>query len=197
MILDLDLSGLNQLAVAAEEYGDLFYQIQQKIAGVTEVDATTILEAIAVQLGKIATMYDNLESLKISIERTSTLKIPDSIQSTADKLQLAFTEVQNSLNYLKYFVDPNDPTIDQSYVASAQMNAYDKGVINSAQGALSLFSALVQGQQTPITASNNTQVQNLKEKVEQFSNLFSDMTSVRTTLAAALAAVNGISATNP
>lgn len=195
--LDIDISGLIQLANAAQQYGDLFYNIEQKIADVTTVQSDILLGKIRDELAKIAQMYDNLEALKLTVERTSTLKISSDIQTTADKLDLAYTQISQSLNFLKYFVNPNDPTIAEGTAALAAMNDYDKSTISAAKGALNLFSTLVAGQQSTITESNNTQVKNLKTNVYKFSSLVADMTSVRTTLASALEAVGGIVGINP
>lgn len=182
LTLSLDLSGLTELANAAEQYGDLFYQIEQKISGVTTVDSLAVLTNIRNELGRIAEMYDNLEALKISIQRTSTLKISSDIQTTADKLDLAYTQIAGSLEYLKYFVGIQN-TAD---VNKATMNDYDKSTIAAAKGALNLFKNLVEGQQTEITNIQNTQVKNLKTSVNKFQDLVTDMTSVKTYLQSAL-----------
>jgi hypothetical protein len=194
--LSLDLSGLTELANAAEQYGDLFYQIEQKISGVTTVDSLAVLTKIRNELGRIAEMYDNLEALKISIQRTSTLKISSDIQTTADKLDLAYTQIANSLDYLKHFVGATGQSGNFNSTL-AEMNAYDKSTIAAAKGALNLFKDLVDGQQSEITASNNTQVRNLKTSVNNFQNLVADMTSVKTLLANALAAAGGSPANHP
>jgi hypothetical protein len=194
--LSLDISGLTELANAAEQYGNLFYQIQQKISDVTTVDSLTVLTNIKTQLGRIAEMYDNLEALKISIQRTSTLKISSDIQTTADKLDLAYTQIANSLDYLKYFVGATGQSANFSSI-NAEMNAYDKSTIAAAKGALNLFKDLVDGQQSEITASNNTQVKNLKTSVNQFSALVADMTSVKNLLSSALTAAGGVSVAHP
>lgn len=193
LTLELDLSGLTELANAAEQYGDLFYQIENKISSVTTVDSLTVLTNIKTQLGRIAEMYDNLEALKISIQRTSTLKISSDIQTTADKLSLAYTQIQGSMEYLKNFVG----IANTADVNKAAMNDYDKATIASAKGALNLFKSLVDGQQAKVTDANNTQVKNLKTAVNSFQALVADMTAVKSALQSAMSAVNGVPATNP
>lgn len=194
--LSLDISGLIELADAAEAYGNLFYQIEQKISGVTTVDSLDVLKKIRVELGRIAEMYDNLEALKISIERTSTLKISSDIQTTADKLDLAYTQVARSLDYLKHFVGATGQS-NNFVPANAVMNDYDKATITAAKGALTLFNTLVQGQQANITEANNTQVKNLKTAVDQYSGLVADMTNVKTLLQNALTSKGFTTGTQP
>lgn len=194
--LSLDISGLTELANAAEQYGDLFYTIEQNLSRVTTIDSLSVLNNIKTQLGRIAEMYDNLEALKISISRTSTLKISDDIQTTADKLNLAYNQVAGSLDYLKHFAGLTGQSGNFD-INNATMNAYDKATIVSAKGALTLFKSLVDEQQAGITHSNNTQVKNLKDKVDQFQNLVTDMTSVKTALQNALVAAGASVAGHP
>lgn len=191
-----DISGLIQLADAAKQYGDLFYTINQTIEGVTIANNITVLANIRNELAKIAQMYDNLDALKLTISRTSTLKISDDIQSTANKLDVAYSEISKSLDYLKYFVGATGQSAS-FILANAEMNDYDKATVTAAKGALAVFQNLVVDQQLKLTVNNNTQVANLKDKVDNFQALVSDMASVKTKLQEAMNAVRGISTVTP
>jgi hypothetical protein len=174
--LSLDISGLEQFALVAEEYGKVFQDITQNITRITTINSESVLQSVKVQLQKIADMYDSLGALKLEIQRTSTLQIPDSIQATADQLQTVFEELECTLPYLEYFCGST-----ATAPANAEMNARDKAAIEAATGALKVYNALAGGQAT-VEAENNVQVFNLKQKVAQFANIKQRLDDAKTCL---------------
>ena len=177
--LSLDISGLEQFALVAEQYGAVFEDITQNLTRVTTINSEAVLESIRVQLAKIAAMYDNLGALKLEIQRTSTLQIPTSIQDTANQLQTVYSSLECTLPYLEYFCGATGASAPAD--GSAAMNARDKAAIDAATGALKLYSALAGGQAT-ITAENNIQVYNLKQKAAQFANIKGRLDAAKTCL---------------
>jgi hypothetical protein len=175
--LSLDISGLEQFALVAEQYGAVFEDITQNLTRVTTINSEAVLESIREQLAKIAAMYDSLGALKLEIQRTSTLQIPTSIQATADQLQTVYSALECTLPYLEYFCGATGA----SAPANSAMNAQDKAAIDAATGALKLYSALAGGQAT-ITAENNQQVFNLKQKAAQFANIKDRLDAAKTCL---------------
>jgi hypothetical protein len=175
--LTLDISGLEQFAAVAEEYGKVFQDITQNLTRVTTINSEAVLESIRVQLVKIADMYDSLGALKLEIQRTSTLQIPTSIQATADQLETVYQALECTLPYLEYFCGATG----EAPSAAAQMNARDKAAIDAATGALKAYQALASGQAT-VTAENNIQVYNLKQKASQFANIKDRLDAAKTCL---------------
>jgi hypothetical protein len=177
--LTLDISGLTQFASLAESYGQIFQDITQNLSSVTTIDSAPALNLVKAELQKIADMYDHLDSLKLEIRRTATLRIPDTIQQTADQLQTVYSELECTLNYLEHFCDPSDSTVEVAQLAA--MNARDKAAIDAATGALLAYKAIADNQGT-VTAYGNTQVVNLTNKINQFHDLKERMQNAATCL---------------
>jgi hypothetical protein len=136
---------------------------------------------VKAELQKIADMYTALKALKLTITRTSTLQIPDSIQDTANKLDLVYAQLGCTLNYLDYFCDNTS-----TKPSNADINAQDKSVIDAATGALNTFKAMIENKASINNAGNNTQVANLANAVNRFSALKTRMTGAVTCLNTAL-----------
>ena len=175
--LSLDISGLQEFAAVAEEYGKVFQNITQNLTRATTINSEDVLNSIITELTKIANMYDSLDSLKLEIQRTSTLQIPTSIQATADQLQTVYSALECTLPYLEYFCGATGA----SAPANSAMNARDKAAIDAATGALNAYNALAGGQAT-VTAENNIQVYNLKQKAAQFANIKDRLDAAKTCL---------------
>ena len=163
--LTLDISGLEAFASVAKTYGDIFQDITQNLSQMTTIDDTEVLGKIKTELQTIADMYDSLGALKLEIQRTSTLRIPDSIQGTANQLQSVYEELECTLDYLEYFCGST-----QTAPANSALNARDRAALDAATGALLAYKTIVDNQGS-VTATNNTQVKNLSDKVAQFSNI--------------------------
>jgi hypothetical protein len=179
--LTLDISGLEQFAAVAESYGAIFEDITQNLSLMTTIDSVSALTLVKAELQKIADMYDNLDSLKLEIRRTATLRIPDSIQQTADQLQTVYSELECTLDYLEYFCGMTGTAFAPEVVQNSAMNARDKAAIDAATGALLAYKAIAENQGS-VTAYGNTQVVNLTNKINQFHSLKERMQNAATCL---------------
>lgn len=180
--LQMTLTNLQTFATTAEEYGDLFVALNQTISGVTEVDTTSVLNLIKSYLLQIKGMFDSIKNLNLTLTRTSTLKIPDTIQDTADLLDGVHNQMACSLNHLEYFCSGQ---VSEGAVANTLSNQ-NKALIDNATTTLNWFNGLVSGNNVSATVDGNTQVANLKSKVDAFNALNTRLTAAKTCLANAL-----------
>jgi hypothetical protein len=180
--LTMTLSNLQAFADTAQDYGELFVALNQTIAGVTEVDTTNVLITIKSYLMQIKGMFDSIKNLNLTLTRTSTLKIPDTIQDTADLLDGVHNQMACSLNQLEYFCSGE---VSQGASANPLSNQ-NKAMIDNATATLNWFNALVSGNNVTATVDGNTQVANLKSKVDAFSSLQLRLNAAKTCLQDAL-----------
>jgi len=174
--LSIDISGLQAVATQAAAYGAIFETITNTLSGITVINDLSVLEAIKVELQKIADMYTELRRLKLVINRTSTLQIPDSISSMTEKLNQVYSELNSTLDYLDYFNNNANPK-----PANADLNTQDAAAIAAAEGALTMFRNVVQSQNT-VNPVGNTQVANLTNAIYRFSNVINRITTAKENL---------------
>jgi hypothetical protein len=177
--LNLDIAGLTAFAAQAELYGDIFSTINETFNGITNVDDTTVLANIKAQLQIIADMYTNIGALHVSIERASTLQIPETINTAATQIQSVIDKITESLPYLEYFADPSNVLFPKP--VNADMSPAEKSTIEAAKNALRVWGELVNAE-TTVVMSNNSFVQNLKNKIAGFATLTTRMNALYTRL---------------
>jgi hypothetical protein len=184
--LEMTLTNLQTFAATAEDYGELFATINQTISGVTEIDTTSVLDNIKTYLLQIKGMFDSIKNLNLTLTRTSTLKIPDTIQDTAELLDTVHNQMACSLNQLEYFC-----TGEVSEGASANpLNNQNKAMIDNAASTLNWFKNIVSGNNVSASVPGNPQVANLKNKVDAFVNLQSRLNAAKTCLQNTLDGLN-------
>ena len=153
--LDVDVSGFNEFALAADELSNLFESFIVKLQNVSIINDLDFLRSVAAALHKIWKLSETFGRFKQTILATSTIHIPQSAHSTSVLLQGVLGEINCAMGYINHFVSPGNDAIP-----TANLSAEEHDVIDRAVATIDNWNVLCD-QGVSIAMSSNPDIQSI------------------------------------
>jgi len=184
MKLDVDVNGFSEFGQAADELAALFTSFITKLENVNIINDGLFLQTVATALQKIVNLSIVFGKFKDTIVATSTIRLPQSVIDTQQVLQGVMTEVNCAMNYMTYFVNPADASLQ-----GAALSENDKSVISNAVQTITNWNALCD-QGVNITMANDENIKSIVETNNQLKSKTNVLQSITATLKSKLAGYN-------
>jgi hypothetical protein len=184
MTLDVDVDGFNEFGQAADQLASLFTSFITKLENVNIINDSAFLQVIASSLQKIVNLSRVFGKFKETIIATSTVKLPKSIVDTQAVLQDVLGEVNCAMNYMNYFVNPED-----SSLTKAVLNDNDKSVITNAVQTINNWNTLCD-QGVSITMANDYNIKSIAQTNLALKTKTNALRSITASLQSKLAGYN-------
>jgi len=129
MELDVDVSGFNEFAAAADELSDLFNGFIVKLQNVSIITDLNFLRSIKTALSKIVNLSNIFGKFKKTVFATSAVQLPKSAHETKLILAGVMGEVNCAMQYINHFVSPEEsPSLVDADLSAAEKNIIAKSV---------------------------------------------------------------------
>jgi len=129
MELDVDVSGFNEFAAAADELSNLFNGFIVKLQNVSIITDLNFLRSIKTALSKIVNLSNIFGKFKKTVFATSAVQLPKSAHETKLILAGVMGEVNCAMQYINHFVSPEEsPTLVDADLSAAEKNIIAKSV---------------------------------------------------------------------
>lgn len=129
MELDVDVSGFNEFAAAADELSNLFNGFIVKLQNVSIITDLNFLRSIKTALSKIVNLSNIFGKFKKTVFATSAVQLPKSAHETKLILAGVMGEVNCAMQYINHFVSPDEsPTLVDANLSAAEKNIIAKSV---------------------------------------------------------------------
>jgi hypothetical protein len=126
--LDVDVSGFNEFAQAADDLSNLFNSFILKLQNVSIINDLDFLRSISIALRKIWNLSETFGKFKQTILATSSIHIPQSAHNTSVILQGVLSEVNCAMNYINHFVSPGNEVLPAANLSAAEHDVIDRAV---------------------------------------------------------------------
>lgn len=151
--LDIDVTGFNEFSQAAEDMSKLFTSFIVKLQNVSIINDLSFLRSISIALQKIWNLSVVFGKFKETILATSSVNLPKSAHDTKVLIEGIMGELNCSLNYIQYFVNPTDVVPEH-----AALDVSEVAIINNAVTAIDKWNVLCEEGLT-IALTNNPDIQ--------------------------------------
>jgi hypothetical protein len=151
--LDIDVTGFNEFSQAADDMSKLFTSFIVKLQNVSIINDLSFLRSISIALQKIWNLSVVFGKFKETILATSSVNLPKSAHDTKVLIEGIMGELNCSLNYINYFVNPTDVMPEH-----AALDASEVAIINNAVTAIDRWNVLCEEGLT-IALTNNPDIQ--------------------------------------
>ena len=129
MELDVDVSGFNEFAAAADELSNLFNGFIVKLQNVSIITDLNFLRSIKTALSNIVNLSNIFGKFKKTVFATSAVQLPKSAHETKLILAGVMGEVNCAMQYINHFVSPDEsPTLVDADLSAAEKNIIAKSV---------------------------------------------------------------------
>lgn len=129
MELDVDVSGFNEFAAAADELSNLFNGFIVKLQNVSIITDLNFLRSIKTALSKIVNLSNIFGKFKETVFATSAVQLPKSAHETKLIIAGVMGEVNCAMQYINHFVSPEEsPTLVDANLSAAEKNIIAKSV---------------------------------------------------------------------
>jgi hypothetical protein len=184
MELDVDVEGFSEFAQAADDLSNLFSSFIIKLQNVNIITDITFLTAISNALEKIVNLANIFGKFKETVLMTTTIQIPKSAHDTSIIIQDVMDEVNCAMNYINYFVNPADASLNGAALSSAEQN-----IISQSINTINSWNVLCE-QGVSIAMSNNPDIQYIQQANNSLKNSTSSLVSATNMLKSKLANFN-------
>jgi len=154
--LDVDVSGFNEFANAADELSALFASFTLRLKTVNIIDDTAFLTAVVNALKRIANLSDEFGKFKEAIIATNTIQLSESVHDTRTILENVKEEVDCAMNYIQHFIEPT------GHLEGADLSDIDKNVIKRAVSTLDAWHSICD-HGVSVTMSTNGDIQEITQ----------------------------------
>jgi len=128
MELDVDISGFNDFAQAADDLSALFNGFIIKLQNVNIITDITFLTSISGALRRIVHLSDIFGRFKQTVLATASIQLPKSAHETKLVIDGVMEEVNCAMKYIEYFVSPTDLSLSAAALSPAEKNIIAKSV---------------------------------------------------------------------
>ena len=157
MQLDVDIEGFESFGTAADELSAIFSSFTLKLQNVSIIDDTIFLTAVVNALRKIWNLSEVFGRFKETILATTSIALPKSAHDTSVILSGVMSEVSCAMNYINYFVSPDDTTL-----VDTKLSSEDKNIITNAVTTINNWNILCDNG-VSIAMSNNPDIQYINQ----------------------------------
>ena len=128
MELDVDISGFNDFAQAADDLSELFNGFILKLQNVNIITDINFLTSISNALRRIVHLSDVFGRFKQTVLSTTAIQLPKSAHETKIVIDGVMEEVHCAMKYIEYFVSPTDLSLTAAALSPAEKNIIAKSV---------------------------------------------------------------------
>lgn len=176
--LNVDVSGFNEFAAAADELSALFQNFTLRLQSINIINDTTFLTAIASALSRIVNLANIFGKFKETILQTTTIQIPKSTYDTRVVLEGVMGEIQCAMDHIQYFVDPSSCATP---LTDAALSTTEKNIINQAVVTIDNWNSICQ-QGVSIAMNNDPNIQYISQANVQIQQQTSSLRSATSAL---------------
>ena len=166
MELDVDIDGFNDFAAAADELSELFNGFILKLQNVSVITDMQFLTAISAALARIVNLSETFGRFKQTIFSTSAIQLPRSAHETKNAIEDVMNEVNCAMNYVNYFVSPEDASLNSLQLTNAQLSPAEKNIISKSVETIDNWNNLCQ-HGVSIAMSNDVDIQYIQNASNQ------------------------------
>lgn len=185
MELDVDVSGFNEFADAADELSKLFNGFIVKLQNVSIITDLNFLRSIKTALSKIVNLSNIFGRFKETVFATSAVQLPKSAHETKIVIAGVMDEINCAMQYVNHFVSPDEsPTL-----VNADLSTAEKNIIAKSVETIDNWNNLCEFG-VSIAMSNDVDIQYIQQASNQLKNTTISLKSVSTKLKTKLAKYN-------
>ena len=166
MELDVNIEGFNEFAAAADELSELFNGFILKLQNVSVITDMQFLTAISAALARIVNLSETFGRFKQTIFSTSAIQLPRSAHETKNAIEDVMNEVNCAMNYVNYFVSPEDASLNSLQLTNAQLSPAEKNIISKSVETIDNWNNLCQ-YGVSIAMSNDVDIQYIQNASNQ------------------------------
>jgi len=156
MTLNVDISGFNEFASAADDLSKLFAGFTLKLQNVSMINDLSFLEAIANALAKIVNLSKVFGKFKQTVFATTRVEVPKSSHDTAVLVSSVMKELNCAMGYIHYFVDSSGPA-----PSGSELSSDEQALISNAVTSIENWSTLC-SQDVSVSMSSSADIQFIK-----------------------------------
>lgn len=130
MELDVDIDGFNEFAAAADELSNLFNGFILKLQNVSIITDIQFLTSVSYALSRIVNLSETFGRFKQTIFSTSAVQLPQSAHETREVVEEVMNDIDCAMNYINYFVCPDDASLNPTQRSNAQLSEDEKNIIS-------------------------------------------------------------------
>ena len=185
MELDVDVSGFNEFAAAADELSNLFNGFIVKLQNVSIITDLNFLRSIKTALSKIVNLSNIFGKFKETVFATSAVQLPKSAHETKLIIAGVMGEVNCAMQYINHFVSPEDSPA----LVDANLSAAEKNIIAKSVETIDNWNNLCEFG-VSIAMSNDVDIQYIQQASTNLKNTTISLKSVSNKLKTKLAQYN-------
>jgi hypothetical protein len=155
MQLNVDVSGFNEIGIAANSLSELFTGFINKLQNISIIDDTNFLTAVVNALAEIYNLSLVFAKFKETIIATSTVSLPKSAHDTSVLLTDAMNEINCAIEHINYFASPGSNILEDAVLSTTDLN-----IIDSAVDTIKNWNSLCE-QGVTIAMANDPDIQNI------------------------------------
>lgn len=182
--LNIDIEGFNEFADAADQLSELFSGFILKLQNVNIISDVSFLTSISAALAKIVNLSNIFGKFKQTIMDTCVIQFPKSAHDTSNVIKGVMDEVNCAMQYINYFVDPTDASLN-----NAQLSAVDKNILVQSVATINNWNTLCE-HGVSVAMSNNVDIQYIQGVNLQMKQKTVTLKNTISTLKSKLAAYN-------
>jgi hypothetical protein len=158
MELDVDIEGFNEFAAAADELSNLFNGFILKLQNVSIITDIQFLTSVSYALSRIVNLSETFGRFKQTIFSTSAVQLPQSAHQTREVVEEVMNDINCAMNYINYFVCPDDVSLNTTQYAKAQLSQEEQNIISKSVQTIDNWNNLCQ-YGVSIAMSNDVDIQ--------------------------------------
>lgn len=158
MELDVDIEGFTEFADAADELSDLFNGFILKLQNVSIITDINFLTSISNALSRIVKLSEVFGRFKQTVFSTSAVQLPQSVNEARNAIENVISDISCAMNYVSYFVSPNDVSLNSTQLANAQLSPEEKNIITKSAETINNWNTLCE-HGVSIAMSNDVNIQ--------------------------------------
>ena len=185
MELDVDVSGFNEFAAAADELSNLFNGFIVKLQNVSIITDLNFLRSIKTALSKIVNLSNIFGRFKETVFATSAVQLPKSAHETKIIIAGVMDEVNCAMQYVNHFVSPDE----SPNLVNANLSTAEKNIIAKSVETIDNWNNLCEFG-VSIAMSNDVDIQYIQQASNQLKNTTISLKTVSNKLKTKLAQYN-------
>jgi hypothetical protein len=189
MELDVDISGFNDFAQAADDLSELFNGFIIKLQNVNIITDINFLTSISNALRRIVHLSDVFGRFKQTVLSTTAIQLPKSAHETKIVIDGVMEEVNCAMKYIEYFVSPTDASLSGTALANASLSPEEKNIIAKSVETIDNWNTLCQ-YGVSIAMSTDVDVISIQHASEELKLSSASLRSASTRLRQKLATFN-------
>ena len=165
MELDVDVSGFNEFADAADELSNLFNGFILKLQNVSVITDLQFLRSIKTALSKIVNLSNTFGRFKQTVFSTSAIQLPKSAHESKVVIAGVMDEINCAMQYVNHFVSPEE----NPDLVDAGLSVEEKNIIAKSVETIDNWNTLCEFG-VSIAMSNDVDIQYIQQANSELKN---------------------------